>query len=147
MKAFNFELPDQDGKLHKLSDYKNKWVVLYFYPRDNTPGCTKQACTFRDLANQYKRENAVILGISKDSVSSHEKFAEKYNLNFTLLSDESKNVIKKYKSWGKKKFAGREFEGTVRNTYLIDPKGNIVKSYLKVNPTENPEEILADIKK
>ena len=145
MKAKDFELPDQDGKLHKLSDCKGKWVILYFYPKDDTPGCTKEACNFRDSIDKFQKLGAVILGVSKDSVASHKKFADKYHLNFTILSDESKKVIKEYKSWGIKKFMGREFEGTIRNTYLIDPKGEIVKFYEKVNPLTHSEQILKDL--
>ena len=146
MKAKEFELPDQNGKVHKLSDYKGQWVNLYFYPKDDTPGCTKEACNFRDSIDKYTKLGAVILGVSKDSVNSHKKFAEKYHLNFTILSDESKTVIKEFKSWGIKKFMGREFEGTIRNTYLIGPDGQIVKFYEKVNPLSSSEEILNDLK-
>ena len=134
MKATDFQLPDQDGKLHKLSDYLGKWVVLYFYPKDDTPGCTKEACNFRDSYHELQRLGVQILGVSKDSIVSHKKFVEKYHLNFPILSDESKSVIMKYKSWGVKKFMGREFEGTIRNTYLINPKGKVEKFYEKVNP-------------
>ena len=147
MKAKDFELPDQNGKLHKLSDYKGKWVILYFYPKDDTPGCIKEACNFRDSIDKFQKLGAVILGVSKDSVASHKKFADKYHLNFTILSDESKKVIKQYKSWGIKKFMGREFEGTIRNTYLISPKGEIVKFYEKVNPLTHSEAILKDLAK
>jgi peroxiredoxin Q/BCP len=145
MLAKDFELPDQNGKIHKLSDYKGKWIVLYFYPKDDTPGCTKEACNFRDSINKFKKLGVVILGVSKDSVTSHKKFADKYHLNFTILSNEDKSVIKKYKSWGIKKFMGREFEGTIRNTYLINPKGEIVKFYEKVNPLSNAQQILKDL--
>ena len=146
MKAKDFTLSDQDGRKHSLSDYKGKWVVLYFYPKDDTPGCTKEACTFRDSFDELQKMGVQILGISKDSVSSHKKFAEKYNLNFPILSDEGKEVIKAYKSWGKKKFMGREFEGTIRNTYLIDPKGEVVKFYEKVSALTHASEITSDIK-
>ena len=146
MKAKDFELPDQDGKNHKLSDYKGKWVVLYFYPKDNTPGCTKEACNFRDSIAKFKKLNVQILGVSKDSVASHKKFADKFKLNFPILSDPDHKFIKEYKSWGVKKFMGREFEGTIRNTYLIDPKGNVKKFYEKVNPLIHSEEILMDLK-
>src|SRR5258708_5307841 len=105
MKTYDFNLPDQDGKYHKLSDYKGKWVVLYFYPKDDTPGCTKEACNFRDLFHELQKLGVQILGISKDSTASHKKFAEKYKLNFPILSDETKEIIKKYKAWGMKKFA------------------------------------------
>jgi peroxiredoxin Q/BCP len=145
MKAQDFSLPDQDGKLHKLSDYLGKWVVLYFYPKDDTPGCTKEACNFRDSFHQIEAKNAIILGVSKDSVKSHKKFAEKYELNFPLLSDESKEVIQKYDAWGKKKFMGKEFDGILRKTYLIDPKGEISKVYDNVNPTIHSSQILDDL--
>lgn len=146
MKAKDFELPDQNGKIHKLSDYRGKWVVLYFYPKDDTPGCTKEACNFRDSIDKFQKLGVQILGVSKDSVISHKKFAEKYKLNFPILSDESIEVIKAYKSWGVKKFMGREFEGIIRNSYLIDPKGEIKKFYEKVNPLTHSSEILSDIK-
>lgn len=142
METSDFSLPDQDGKTHKLSDYKGKWVVLYFYPKDDTPGCTKEACNFRDSFRELTKLGVQILGVSKDSVKSHKKFAEKYDLNFPILSDESKEVIKKYKAWGVKKFMGREFEGVLRTTYLINPKGNIEKIYEKVNPLIHSGEIL-----
>jgi peroxiredoxin Q/BCP len=145
MLAKDFELPDQNGKIHKLSDYKGKWIVLFFYPKDDTPGCTKEVCNFRDSINKFKKLGVVILGVSKDSVTSHKKFADKYHLNFTILSNEDKSVIKKYKSWGIKKFMGQEFEGTIRNTYLINPKGEIVKFYEKVNPLSNAQQILKDL--
>jgi peroxiredoxin Q/BCP len=146
MQAKDFELRDQFGKIHRLTDHKGKWVVLYFYPKDDTPGCTKEACNFRDAIDKFTKLGIVILGVSKDSVVSHKKFADKYHLNFTILSDESKDVIKEYKSWGIKKFMGREFEGTIRNTYLINPKGEIVKFYEKVNPLTHSEEILKDLR-
>lgn len=145
MKVKDFKLPDQNGKVHRLSDYIGKWVVLYFYPKDNTPGCTKESCNFRDSINKFKKLNVQILGVSKDSVDSHKKFADKFSLNFPILSDPEHKVIGMYKSWGKKKFMGREFEGTIRNTYLIDPKGNVKKFYEKVNPLTNALEILKDI--
>ncbi len=143
----NFELPDQNGKVRKLSDFKGKWIVLYFYPRDNTPGCTKESCGFRDLAKEFEKKNAVIIGVSKDSVASHKKFVEKYHLNFLLLSDPEKKVLKAYKAWGMKKFLGRTFEGTLRKTYLIDPRGEIKKIYEKVTPLNHAKEILEDMTK
>ncbi len=145
MKAPNFSLPDQDGTLHTLADYKGKWVVLYFYPKDDTPGCTKEACTFRDLTDVFAKKNAVIFGVSKDSVASHKKFSKKFSLPFPLLSDPSAETIKAYGAWGKKKFLGREFEGILRNTYLINPQGEIEKSYEKVDPVKHVNEILAEI--
>lgn len=145
MKTKDFKLPDQDVKMHSLSQYLGKWLVLYFYPKDDTPGCTKEACNFRDALQELKRLNVVILGVSKDSVSSHKKFVEKYHLNFPLLSDENKEVLKLYKAWGKKKLMGKEFEGTLRMTYLIDSQGEIRKVYKKVNPSLHAEEILKDL--
>lgn len=144
--ATNFSLPDQDGKLHSLSDYHGKWVVLYFYPKDDTPGCTKEACNFRDSFHELQKMGVVILGISKDSVKSHKKFADKYQLNFPILSDESLAVIKAYNTWGKKKFMGREYDGIFRTTYLIDPKGQIEKIYEKVNPLTHAGAIITDLK-
>lgn len=146
MKAHTFSLPDQDGTIHNLSDYIGKWVVLYFYPKDDTPGCTKEACTFRELQSTFAEKNAVIFGVSKDSVESHKKFAKKFSLPFPLLSDPTLETVKAYGAWGKKKFLGREFEGIIRNTYLINPKGEIEKVYEKVDPTKHVSEILADIK-
>jgi len=120
MKTIDFSLTDQNGKVHKLSSYRGSWVLLYFYPKDDTPGCTKEACGFRDSLNELKKHNVVVLGVSADSVSSHQKFSQKYNLNFPLLSDEKKEVIKAYGVFGKKKFMGREFEGILRISFLIN---------------------------
>jgi peroxiredoxin Q/BCP len=145
MLAKNFTLPDQDGKKHSLKDFKGKWVVLYFYPKDNTPGCTKEACGFRDNIKEFTKRNAVILGISKDSVNSHKKFADKYGLNFPILSDEKKEVIKKYNALGEKKMFGKTYEGVVRKTYLISPEGAIKKEYPKANPLTHPREVIKDI--
>ena len=144
MTAADFTLPDQDGKEHTLSDYRGKWVVLYFYPKDDTPGCTTEACNFRDNITRLTDMGVVVLGVSKDSVKSHKKFEDKYHLNFTLLSDEDKKVIQAYHAWGKKKFMGKEFEGTLRTTYLIDPQGEIKKVYENVNPGQHIKEILQD---
>lgn len=145
MKAPDFNLPDQDGKMHALADYKGKWLVVYFYPKDFTPGCTKEACGFRDASGELTKRGIKIVGISKDSVSSHKKFIQKYNLNFTLLADPEHRVIESYGAWGPKKFMGREFFGTLRNTYLINPKGEIVKEYKKVDPINHPSQILKDV--
>ena len=142
MKAKDFKLLDENGKHHTLSDYKGKWLVLYFYPKDDTPGCTIEACGLRDKLHELQSFGVEVVGVSKDSVQSHKKFIEKYHLNFPILSDESKSVIMKYKSWGVKKFMGREFEGTIRNTYLINPKGKVEKFYEKVNPLSHSSEIL-----
>lgn len=143
-KAPDFSLPDADGVTRTLADYKGKWVILYFYPRDNTPGCTKEACTFRDHIQEFTKRGVVIVGVSGDSAASHKKFADKYHLNFTLLSDESLDMIKAYKAWGEKKFMGRTFSGILRMTYLINPKGEIAKVYEKVNPLLHSNEILHD---
>jgi len=145
-KAPDFLLPDQKGDQHTLSDYRGKWVLLYFYPKDNTPGCTTEACTIRDSYAAFKNNKIVVLGVSADSVESHKKFAEKFTLPFTLLSDEKKEVLKKYKVWGKKSFLGKAFMGIHRMSYLIGPKGFIQKVYPKVKPAEHAEEVFRDIK-
>jgi len=145
MKAFDFSLPDQNGEVHKLSDYRGQFVVLYFYPKDDTPGCTVEACSFRDNQEKFRENGIVVLGVSKDTVLSHKKFAQKHNLRFTIFSDVEKKVIKKYKAWGEKKFMGKIFDGTLRKTYLIDKEGNTIKVYDKVNPLTHSEEILKDV--
>ena len=145
-KAPAFNLPDQDGNMHKLSDYEGKWVLLYFYPKDSTPGCTKEACAIRDDWSDFKKIGAVVLGVSKDSVKSHRNFADKHSLPFTLLSDESTKMIEKYGAWQKKKMAGREYMGIVRISYLVDPGGKVAKVYKKVKPPEHSAEVLADLK-
>ncbi len=143
-KAPGFTLPDQDGKEHSLSDYKGKRVLLYFYPKDDTPGCTIEACTIRDNFKDFKKMGLVVLGVSVDSVKSHKKFETKYKLPFILLSDEKKEVVKKYSVWGKKKFMGREYEGTNRISFLIGEDGKILKVYESVKPPEHASEVLAD---
>lgn len=137
-----FTLPDQNGNLHSLGDYRGKKVILYFYPKDNTPGCTKQACGFAELYPQFMEKGAVVLGISKDSVASHKKFEEKFGLPFTLLSDVDKEVIQAYDVWKEKKNYGKVSMGVVRTTYLIDEKGIIVKGFDKVKAAENPAQML-----
>jgi thioredoxin-dependent peroxiredoxin len=145
-KAPDFSLQDQNGNLKSLKDYVGKWIVLYFYPKDNTPGCTKEACNFRDAREQIEIiTGAVVVGISKNSVASHKKFAEKHNLNFDLLSDPEHETISAYGAWGPKKFIGREFFGIHRNTYLINPEGEIVKEYLGVNPTTHAPQLIKDL--
>lgn len=144
--ALDFSLLDQDSHPHSLSMYKGKWLLLYFYPKDDTPGCTKEACNFRDSFHELQRLGVSILGISKDSVESHKKFSTKYNLNFPLLSDLNHEIIEKYDSWGEKKFMGRVFLGIIRSSYLINPDGKIVKVYPKVNPTIHADEIISDVK-
>jgi peroxiredoxin Q/BCP len=144
--AKNFTLADQEGKLHTLKEYRGKWVVLYFYPKDDTPGCTVEACQFRDNFPKFKRSKAVILGISVDSVKKHAKFVGKYELPFTLLADEEKEVVNLYGVWAKKKFMGREYMGILRTSFLINPEGKIVKVYEDVKPDGHAEAILQDIK-
>lgn len=144
-KAKNFTLPDQEGKLHILKEYIGQWVVLYFYPKDDTPGCTVEACQFRDTFPQFKRSQAVVFGVSVDTVKKHAKFATKYELPFTLLSDEEKKVVELYGVWAKKKFMGREYMGILRTTFLINPAGKIAKIYENVKPSSHAEEVLKDI--
>ena len=144
-KAPDFTLPDQNGEMHSLSDYKGKKVVLYFYPKDNTPGCTKQACNFGELYPQFQEKGAVVIGISKDSVSSNKKFEEKYGLPFTLLSDTELAAIKAYDVWKEKKNYGKVSMGVVRTTYLIDEEGNIAKAFGKVKAADNPQEMLEEL--
>jgi len=144
-KAPEFELQDQNGNLRKLSDYLGKKVVLYFYPKDNTAGCTKQACGFTELYPQFIEKNAVVIGVSKDSVKSHKKFEENHNLGFTLLSDEQLDTIKAYDVWKEKKNYGKTYMGIERTTYLIDEKGIIVKSFGKVKAADNPSQMLGEI--
>lgn len=144
--APDFTLPDQDGADHKLSSYQGEWVLLYFYPKDDTTGCTKEACAIRDAFPKFNKQNAVVLGISPDSVKSHKKFEEKYKLPFTLLADEGHKIANKYGVWGRKKFMGREYDGILRTSFLIDPKGKIAKVYEKVKPEVHAAEVLADLK-
>ena len=144
-KAPDFSLPDQNGKIHTLAEYAGKKVVLYFYPKDNTPGCTKQACGFSERYPQFMEKGAVVLGVSKDSVASHKKFEEKYNWGFTLLADPELNAIKAYDVWQEKKNYGKISMGVVRTTYLIDENGIIVKNFDKVKAAENPEQMLGEL--
>lgn len=146
-KAPDFNLPDQNGKTHSLNDYRGKWLVLYFYPKDDTTGCTTEACNFRDERSAIAEfGNAEVVGVSKDSVASHKKFADKYNLDFTLLSDPEHKTIEAYGSWGPRKFMGREFLGTHRNTFIIDTNGNIAKRYEGVDPKTHASQIIKDLK-
>ncbi|MBI2448470.1 thioredoxin-dependent thiol peroxidase [Candidatus Microgenomates bacterium] len=146
-KAPEFTLSDQKGEKHSLSDYKGRWVLLYFYPKDDTPGCTTEACTLRDNFADFKKAGIVVLGVSTDGVKSHDKFAKKYELPFTLLADEEKKVVALYGVWGKKKFMGREYMGTNRMSFLINPEGKIAKIYEKVKPAEHAGEVLGEVKK
>ena len=142
MKAPDFTLPDKDGNLVSLSSFLGKRVVLYFYPRDNTPGCTRQACAFAGAYKGFQDKGVEVIGISKDSIASHQKFAEKYNLPFILLADTSLEVIKAYGVWQEKKNYGKVSMGVVRSTYIIDAEGNIEAVMPKVKPDTNAQEIL-----
>ena len=143
--APDFTLPDQNGTPHSLSDYRGQKVILYFYPKDNTAGCTKQACNFGELYPQFRKKGARILGVSKDSVASHKRFEEKFGLPFTLLSDEDKTVIQNYDVWKEKKNYGKVSMGVVRTTYLIDESGVIVRAFDKVKAADNPAQMLAEL--
>lgn len=141
-----FSLPDQDGKIHDIKDYKGQWVIIYFYPKDLTPGCTTEACNFQEVLPDFNSIDAVIFGISKDSVKQHKKFANKYNLQFSLLSDENSNICEQFGVWQKKSMYGKEYMGIVRSTFIINPEGKIVKVYPKVKVKEHHTEILNDLK-
>jgi peroxiredoxin Q/BCP len=143
--APEFELPDAEGGVVKLQDLKGQWVVLYFYPRDNTPGCTKEACGFRDAYADYQNSEVVVLGVSTDDAKSHTKFATKYELPFPLLVDEGGAIASQFGSYGLKKFMGKEYMGITRSTFLIDPDGHLAKIYRKVRPEPHAQEVLADI--
>ena len=143
MKAPDFSLPDKNGDTVRLSDFQGKKVVLYFYPKDNTPGCTRQACAFAASYEQFKAQDATVIGISKDSVASHQKFAQKYDLPFILLSDPELQAIQAYGVWQEKKLYGKVSMGVVRTTYIIDEQGIIEKVMPKVKPDTNAAEILA----
>jgi len=143
MKAPDFVLPDETGMERKLSDYLGKPLILYFYPKDDTPGCTKEACGFRDDYSQYESVDVDIVGVSPDSPEKHKKFKNKYNLPFTLLADENHEVADKYGVWGLKKMAGREYYGIKRTTFLIDRDGTIKKVFKNVKPAEHSAQILA----
>ena len=142
IQAPSFVLPDQNGRTHTLEAYRGQKVVLYFYPKDNTPGCTKQACAFGELYPQFTEKGAMVLGVSKDSVASHKKFAEKYGLPFPLLSDEGLEAIRAYDVWQEKNMYGKKTMGVVRTTYLIDENGVIVRAFSKVKAEENPQQML-----
>ena len=146
-KAPDFSLPDQNGKTHSLNDYTGKWLVLYFYPKDETSGCTAEACSFRDEREVIASlGGAEVVGVSKDSVSSHKKFADKHNLNFSILSDPEHKTIEAYDSWKPQKFMGREYLGTKRNTFIINPNGSIAKKYEGVDPKTHAAQIIKDLK-
>ncbi len=145
--APDFSLSDQNGIIHTLSSELGKWVLIYFYPRDNTPGCTKQACTLRDAFPNFEKLQCTIFGMSTDSEKSHKKFEEKFTLPFTLLADTEKEVVHAYGVWKPKKFMGREFLGTLRSSFLINPEGKIERIYEKVTPAIHAEEVLADLRR
>lgn len=144
-KAPSFELPDQNGVIHTLEEYRGKKVILYFYPKDQTPGCTSQACGFGELYPQFLEKDAVVVGISKDSVASHKKFEAKYQFPFTLLSDTELQAIKAYDVWQEKNMYGKKTMGVVRTTYLIDEQGVIQKVFGKVKAAENPAQMLEEL--
>ena len=143
MPAPEFELQDDTGTPHKLSDYRGRNVVLYFYPKDDTSGCTREACNFRDDYSAYEAAGVVILGVSPDDVKSHAKFKKKYQLPFSLLADPGHKVCDLYDVWGPKKFMGKSYEGVLRTTFLIDENGNIMKVFENVRPAEHSAEILS----
>ena len=144
-KAPDFTLPDQNGKLHSLAEYRGRKVILYFYPKDNTSGCTKQACGFSERYPHFSEKGVEVLGVSKDSVELHKKFEEKYNLAFTLLSDPERKVLEAYDVWKEKKNYGKVSMGVVRTTYLIDENGIIIRANDKVKAAEDPEKMLAEV--
>lgn len=144
--APSFSLPDQEGVVHTLGGNKGKWMLLYFYPKDDTPGCTVEACQFRDRWHDLQTEGVVVLGISADSAERHKKFAAKNDLPFPLLADVEKKVIERYGVWGKKKFLGKTYDGILRTSFLIDPEGKIAKVYEKVKPAIHAQEVLDDVR-
>lgn len=145
-KAPDFTLPDQNNKKHKLSDYQGQWVLLYFYPKDNTPGCTKEACAVRDNYSDLKKIKAVVLGVSADSVASHKKFETDHSLPFPLLSDSERKVLEKYGVWQLKINFGKKYYGIKRMSFLINPQGKIAKIYKTVKPAEHATQVLSDMK-
>ncbi len=144
--APDFTLPDETNHPRRLSDYQGKPVVLYFYPKDDTPGCTTEACNFRDDYSAYVDGGVVVLGVSPDSPESHAKFKKKYALPFSLLADDEHKVCSLYEVWGPKKFMGREYEGVLRTTFLIDPSGRIAHVFEEVRPAEHSSEVMAAVK-
>lgn len=146
MKAPEFSLQDQNGHTHSLLDYAGKYILLYFYPKDMTPGCTTEACSIRDSMNDLKEKNIQVLGLSCDSIESHKKFAEKYELNFPLLADVDKQVVNDYGVWVEKSMYGKKYMGIQRDSFLISPDGKIVKHYEKVKPEMHVAEVLNDMK-
>jgi peroxiredoxin Q/BCP len=145
-KAKDFTLEDQNGKSHTLSDYFGNFILIYFYPKDDTPGCTKEACSIGEMYPNFKKLRAKVFGISADTVKSHKKFVEKFDLPFTLLSDPEKKVLKMYRALGEKSMYGKKYIGILRTSYLIAPSGKIAKVYENVKPEKHADEVLADIK-
>ncbi len=142
-----FSLPNQDGKEIALADFRGKWVVVYFYPKDDTPGCTQEACSFRDGMGELAKHNIEVLGISKDTATSHKKFAEKYELNFSILADPEHKVIEAYNAWGEKSMFGKKYMGTIRSTVIVNPDGKIAEIFPKVTPIGHEAEVLQAILK
>lgn len=143
-KATDFTLPDESGKSRSLSDYRGRWVVLYFYPKDDTPGCTIEACSLRDARDELAELGAEVIGVSKDDMAAHELFKAKHSLNFTLLTDTDASVINAYGAWGKKQFG---MEGILRKTFIINPKGDVVKVYGRVTPLGHGDRVVSDVQK
>lgn len=137
-----FELPNQQGEVRKLLDYKGQYVVLYFYPKDNTPGCTVQACNYRDTMPEFTKRNIKVLGISRDGGESHRQFEKDFDLNFELLSDEDHKIIDAYDVWGEKMNYGKPYMGVIRTTFVVDPNGKLVKVFPKVDPKLDPQQVL-----
>lgn len=145
--APELNLKDQNGKVHKIADYLGKWVFLYFYPKDDSPGCTIEACSVRDNMDQFKQFNCTVVGVSIDTPKSHAKFVEKFTLPFTLLADDRKDLVKNYGVWGEKEYMGREYMGTIRTSFIIDPEGKIRRIYMEVRPKKHIDAVLQDLKK
>ncbi len=143
--APSFSLLDQDGRTHHVEDYRGQWVLLFFYPQDDTPGCTKEACGLRDAFAEYKEKKCTLLGVSADTVQSHKQFAEKYHLPFPLLADTEKTAIQRYGVWKEKKMMGKTYMGIARTSFLIDPEGKIAKMYEGVKPELHAAEVLRDL--
>lgn len=143
--APNFKLPDQRGQTHELRKYRGRWVVLYFYPKDNTPGCTTEAIQFKEWYKKFQDLGIVVLGISKDSVESHARFASKYDLPFPILSDTSLEILQKYNAYGVKRRFGREYDGVFRKTFIINPEGYVIKEYKTVKPAVHAEQVYNDL--
>lgn len=145
-RAPEFRLNDQKGQEHTLAEAKGKWVLIYFYPKDDTPGCTKEACQLRDNFPAFRKLGVEVFGVSVDSVKSHEKFVTKYELPFILLADDQKEMVQAYGVWGERSFIGHKYMGTSRTSFLIDPEGKIAKIYESVKPAKHAEEVLSDLK-